>query len=108
MSHHHPEHDPDSRLRLRLFIGGTMADEHWIDATDPKAGDLAEATSQLHAAACDEADRQGQLWLIEVYDPSAPPGAAYLRVGTDTEGMCDPLPLAQFPGVDSWLDGSMS
>jgi hypothetical protein len=103
MSHHHPEHDPDSRLRLRLFIGGTMADEHWIDAADPKAGDLAAATSDLHAAAVEAASAAGDVWMIEVYDPDAAPDSAYLRIGTDTEGMTDPQPLATMPGVERWL-----
>jgi len=92
--HHHPEHDPETSLRFRLYIGGKVQAEQWIDATDPDAGDVAEVTSMFHADACRAADSEGFPWVIEVYDPTADPEVAYLRFGTDIGKLDEPHPVS--------------
>lgn len=88
MNHHRRE--PDSRLRFRLFLGGELFDETWIDAANATEADrVVTATRSMHAEATVEAERAGMLWLIEVYDPSAHPAIAFLRFGTDLAGMGD-------------------
>ncbi len=72
-------------LKVRLYVSGKLVDECEVDS--------------LEAAAA-ESDRQGLLalaaamydepWLIEIYNPDAPLDAAYVRFGTDTDGMVDP------------------
>jgi len=90
MDHHH-HHDPMTSLRFRIYIGGELTLEQWIDANDPASGDLAATTADLHAAACAQAEERGELWLLEVYDPAAQDST--LRIGTDTTAMTLPVPL---------------
>jgi hypothetical protein len=91
-----PTTHPDNRLRLRLWIGGELRDEVWITADDPGALTKATLTGSVHIAAVERAEAAGSRWLVEVYDPDAPEGEAYLRFGTDTAGMVAPAPLNGF------------
>jgi len=89
--HHHHRPNPETSLRFRIFVGGRLTLEQWIDAADPASGDLAAATADLHATACTQADAAGQTWQLEVFDPAVPD--VLLRIGTDTTGMILPLAL---------------
>jgi hypothetical protein len=80
----------DPRLRFRVWDDGRLADEHWIDADTATAGD-AEAAAARQAAIVAAAAEAGRPWLAEVYDPALPEGRAYLRWGTDTAGMVNPV-----------------
>lgn len=81
---------PDG-LRLRLWIGGKLADETWI-TQGPGGLAASEATAARHGSACVAADEAGVAWLLEVFDPDAPEDSAYLRFGTDEAGMVCPVP----------------
>jgi hypothetical protein len=86
-----PRPAPDSRLRLRLWIAGALISEAWIDSLDPRAQDLTAEVSEVHSHLAELADAHGVPWLTEVYDPEAPEDQAYIRVGTDKDGMVQPL-----------------
>jgi hypothetical protein len=79
-------------LRLRLYIGGMVTDEQWVDSAD-----LVEEIGQRHQDAAAEADARGIAWLVEIYDPAAPQEAAYLRFGTDEAGMVMPQQVKTWP-----------
>jgi len=109
MPHHHP-HDPPTppegfraltALRLRLWIGGELRDELWINADDPNVSELTDATSAYHLRVTEMAEAAGVPWMTEVYDPAAAPDRAYLRIGTDAAGMIDPQPWdGAIPGAN--------
>jgi hypothetical protein len=88
-----PPEDVTGKLRLRLWIGGKLFDETWIDARDPDAGQTAELVSIMHTDAVRIADDNGTPWLAEVFDPEAPEEAGCLRWGTDPAGMVQPVPI---------------
>lgn len=93
-----PAHDDsDTRLRFSIWIGGDLIDQQWIDSEDPGAGELAEEISDRHGDLADEAEAHGWPWLIEVYDPAAPPHEAYVRFGTDRDGMVSPVHVRDAP-----------
>ena len=81
-------------LRIRLYVGGELADELWVSdqANAGRAG-------PRHMAAALEADRDGKTWMVEVFDPAAPPDSAYMRFGTDAAGMVQPHEVKRWP----WL-----
>jgi hypothetical protein len=83
-------------LRIRLFIGGELADEQWVH--EPEGVELIGAE---HTARAQVAERAGQRWLVEIWDATAPPEEAYLRFGTDEAGMHAPLRVERWP----WDDG---
>jgi hypothetical protein len=88
-----PGLDAHDALRLRFWIGGQLRDEVWIDASDPRSGELAEYCATYHADQADMANAAGVLWLVEVYNPELPEEHAYVRFGTDAGGMTAPMPL---------------
>lgn len=90
-------HDP--RLRLRLLIAGRVADETWLDANDPDAQRLADITTAVHSEGVDACREYGVPWLIEVYQPAADPGSAYLRAGSDAAAMAWPVTLTLDDGT---------
>lgn len=101
--HHDPPTPPEgfrvqSALRLRLWIGGELRDELWVDADDPNTADLTNLTAAYHRRITDMADAAGITWMTEVYNPELPEAHAYLRVGTDKAGMVDPR------RVVGWID----
>jgi hypothetical protein len=87
------------QLRIRLFVAGSLADETWTD--DPREAPRIAAVHQRQAGA---ADRAGKRWLVEVFDPDAPPAEAYLRFGTDSAGMTAPLDVLGTDLLDAVLD----
>ena len=84
---------PDPRLRLRLYLDGTVVDQVWIDSTSPTAQQQIDSTQRRQAALAEQADARGQVWMAEVFDPAAPEDNAYLRFGTDPGGMIEPRPV---------------
>jgi hypothetical protein len=99
---------PDSRLRLRLWIDGALIDEAWIDSLDPRAQDLTATVSEVHSHLAELADAHGVPWLTEVYDPEAPEDQAYIRVGTDKDGMVQPVVgtiTRLLADIDTRIDG---
>jgi|HubBroStandDraft_3_1064219.scaffolds.fasta_scaffold00345_4 hypothetical protein len=88
-----PGLDAHDALRLRFWIGGQLRDEVWIDASDPRSGELAEFCATYHANQADMANAAGVPWLVEVYNPELPDEHAYVRFGTDTDGMVAPIPM---------------
>ena len=87
----------DPRLRFRLWIDGELLDEVWIDSNDADADEQATAVQKRHEQLAAEADGYGYPWLIEVYDPAEPSETAYVRFGTDREGMTEPAELRDAP-----------
>lgn len=88
-----------SRLRVRVFIGGQLADEAWIDAGAPDALIQVDWVNERHLAMVQAAHAGGQPWLVELHDAGRPPDDCCLRIGTDTEGMIAPLPAAGWEGL---------
>lgn len=79
---------PDGgRVRLRVFVGGELADELWVDP------DASDEEQRGHIVAAQTAADAGLPWMVELHDPSLPPDQAYMRFGTDPRGMLVPLPL---------------
>ena len=85
-------------LRFRIWLGGDLHLEEWIDEhADPVA---AADAARRHATITMTATVP---WLVEVYDPTADPTNAYIRFGTDDKGMVEPRPIdniAQALGLD--------
>jgi hypothetical protein len=79
-------------MRMRLYIAGKLEAEDWATSAE-EAGRIANG----HARACLDAGKRGDRWMVEVYDPDAPPGVGYVRFGTDSDGMVDPFPFKSFP-----------
>jgi hypothetical protein len=77
----------DPRLRFRVWTGGVLADEHWLDPDTTSPAEV-DAASDRQAAIVARASREGVPWLVEIYDPAA---GAYTRWGTDTDGMVCPV-----------------
>jgi hypothetical protein len=82
---------PDPRLRFRVYIGGRLVDETWVDCSAPGAGAVADAVQARHEALAADADHEGVPWVIEVYDPEQPDSIPF-RLGTDPTGMVLPVP----------------
>lgn len=77
------------RVRLRLFIGGALADETWA-GTDEEIAAAADRHFALSSAAADA----GQRWGVEMFCTRVPESEAYARFGTDPDGMVRPVPVA--------------
>jgi hypothetical protein len=92
--------DPDPRLRFRIYVEGEIADEEWIDTTAPGRQDAVDAlmARQLDIAHAAQAD--GELWMVEVFDPEQPEHQAYARFGTDKRGMILPIQTVRLPGMN--------
>jgi hypothetical protein len=86
-----PRPAPDPRLRLRLWIDGALIDEAWIDSLDPHAASRVDAVHAVHTHLAELANAHGVPWLTEVYNPEAPEGDQYIRIGTDDAGMVQPV-----------------
>lgn len=80
----------DPRMRFRVWIAGRLADEAWVDTSRPDAQEHIDTTRDHHWSLVEQADRDGQVWLVEIYDPDKPEEEAYMRMGTDADGMVDP------------------
>lgn len=83
----------DPRLRFRVWVGGQLVADEWIDVTQPGAQAEANRVQAAHATMTAAAHERGEVWLCEVYDPAQPEHQAYLRFGTDRTGMHDPAPV---------------
>jgi hypothetical protein len=79
-------------LRMRLFVAGHMTADVWVHSTEG-----VELLGAEHQRLAMEAQARGELWLVEVYDPQAPPGLGYLRFGTDRFGMVEPSEVSEWP-----------
>jgi hypothetical protein len=80
----------DPRLRFRVWVAAVLVEEVWLDATDPLDRARIDGVRDRHMAIADAAEADGKLWLVEVYDPALGQ-FGYMRFGTDTAGMVDPL-----------------
>lgn len=77
------------RGRLRLHIDGRLVDEQWVYFWQaPDAANAIGREHQQRALAAETAT--GAKWLCEIWIPSMPEETAYLRFGTDTDGMIQP------------------
>lgn len=84
--------DTSDALLCRLFIDGKLVDEVWL-RNDAATDGVQSRHEQLALAA----DRDGKVWLVEIWDPDAPPDEAILRFGTDTSAMiCPAGPMADY------------
>lgn len=83
----------DPRMRFRVWVSAQLADEAWVDASNPEAEKHIEGIRARHHSIVNQAERDGKRWLIEVYDPAKPEGWAYLRFGDDDAGMANPRPV---------------
>jgi ribosomal protein L37E len=81
-----------AQLRMRLYVAGKVVDEQWVDSPE-----LVEQIGARHQAIAEDAERAGQVWMVEVWDPDAPENAAYLRFGTDQAGMVEPSQVKTWP-----------
>jgi hypothetical protein len=92
---------PDPRLRFRIWIGGKLVSEEWLDTSDTNATRLASTIQAKQAEIVTKAAETGSVWLAEVYDPAAPRSKAYLRFGTDRTGMHQPRPITELDLPDN-------
>ena len=83
----------DPRLRFRIWIGGRLTVEQWVDVFELTVPMLAQMQAD-HVAAVDRANAAGLAWMIEVYDPAEPDQVAYFRFGTDRDAMVQPEPVS--------------
>jgi ribosomal protein L37E len=83
--------NPETSLRFRLWIDGILADETWIDGADPDVRAQSDTAAHRMRERADAADAAGGVWLLEVFNPTAPADAAYLRIGSDVAGMAAPV-----------------
>lgn len=86
-------------LRFRVFVGGKLAAEDRLYDSDDWG-----AAARRHSDICRAADDLGQPWLIEIFNPQAPPNQAFVRWGTDTGGMVMPHGLPLSRAVDTWAE----
>lgn len=92
----------DPRLRFRIYIDATLADQTWIDASNPDAQRITTKLQHKHHRMARTAEQAGQAWLIEIYNPAMPDDQAYLRFGTDTAGMVAPTEVPRaWVGLDN-------
>lgn len=78
-------------MRIRIWIDGQIvAEEPFPPVSDGNAA--AHSVGQMKVIV--DADSEGKLWLIEVFDPSAPDQQPF-RFGTDTERMDNPIELPE-------------
>lgn len=99
MRHDHPKGEAvtstgldDPRIRFRVYIDQKLADETWVDASNPDVHALVDTISDRHVDLTLQAEADGKLWMIEMFDPAAPTDQAHSRWGTDPRGMVDPKP----------------
>ena len=79
----------DPRLRFRVWVERRLVLEQWVDVlVVTAAGQL--AMQDEHTRIAMEASAAGKPWLVEVYDPEQAEDHAYLRFGTDRDGMVAP------------------
>ena len=81
----------DPRLRFRIWVDAHLVDEVWLNSSDPADRARVPEVRDAHLAIAEAADKDGLLWLVEVYDPALPDDVAYQRIGTDTRGMTAPV-----------------
>lgn len=74
-------------LRFRVFVAGVLEVEDWVDA-EHAGRETAVGLAFQHAAV---ALTSGKPWLVEVFDPDAPPDEAFIRFGSDAAGMVEPI-----------------
>ncbi len=79
-------------LCFRLFVDGRLASERWV-----LSGTEAEQAAEAQARIAADCDRAGMCWMVEAYNPTLPPGEAYMRFGTDASGMIDPHEVNRWP-----------
>jgi hypothetical protein len=80
------------RLRFRLYVERRVVDERWVNLAREfveRASELGDAQNLLAR----QASEAGLVWHVEVFDPSRPPGMAYLRFGTDKGAMRVPIEI---------------
>ncbi len=82
----------DPRLRFRVWIAARLIDEVWLDTTSPDVQAHMASVRSHHLELVAVAERRGDPWLCEVYDPARPQGEAHVRFGTDPAGMVEPRP----------------
>lgn len=76
-----------SGLRFRVYLRGAMVLEEWVDARIDSATVMDMAQRHVKAAT-----QTAGPWMVEAWDPGAPPREAYVRFGTDPDGMVDTAP----------------
>ncbi len=79
-------------LRFRLYVDRRIVAEAWVSPEPGFADRAAEVGAEQNELAR-AADEAGQLWHVEVYDPSLPPEVAYARLGTDKGAMVIPIEI---------------
>jgi hypothetical protein len=87
----------DPRLRFRMWVGGHLVCDGWVDTSQPGAQQQVDTIQAGQLERAEAASAAGARWLIEVYNPEAPEDQAYLRFGTDKAGMHDPHPMTEVP-----------
>lgn len=82
-----PDRPNEASLLVRVWIDAELVRAEWLTEVD------ARLLSEVHTDQVALADREGKLWLVDVWDPEAPADHDHLRFGTDTAGMVAPIPL---------------
>jgi hypothetical protein len=77
-------------LRARMYVGGELRDEQWLDVSDPGHEEATDELLRRHLDLAERSTAAGLSWLLEMYDPGLPAGLRYLRLGTDATRMANP------------------
>lgn len=77
-------------MRFRAYVAGELVDEVWLDVTNPEVAQQVDHVRDRHLGIAARAERAGQVWLVEVFDPAVSPDRAHQRFGTDMDGMTEP------------------
>jgi hypothetical protein len=85
------EVDPAPWMRFRLYVAGEVKDETWLNVDGPEVAANFAAVNHRHHDLIVWAERARLPWMTEVYNPAAPEGQQYARVGTDADGMVQPM-----------------
>ncbi|MCL2582941.1 MAG: hypothetical protein FWE35_10835 [Streptosporangiales bacterium] len=86
-----------SDMRFRVYVAREVVAEEWVTFDDDDVAEIELAgmtVSERHVGLIEAAVETGKLWLVEVFDPSVPEECAYMRFGTDVDGMTLPFPIA--------------
>lgn len=76
---------------FRLYVSGKLVDEIHVTEANEQSG-LERARWQGDKAV--DAEQEGKVWCLEIFDPDAPLENAYIRTGTDISMMKDPQEVA--------------
>lgn len=81
---------PNKGIRCRIWIDGELKNEEWAFAAKD-----AKRIAEKHFMMSTLAGEMGSKFLVETFLPGVPEDQAYVRFGTDADGMVYPMPVME-------------